>query len=223
MMFMLSFIVGAGAIFCSHCGHGPALHGARFCIRCGTALVVCALSSTLTIVGRPPSDERPDHPDYKPQKKAMRIADFFIPSVTCKKRKQDHTPPTSTRKYEKLSCPYCSKTCDGNAALQNHKISKHSREMNAQQPTLYEYSTARAAHIHEALKFGAAPGSCKKYRGKYTQLGLDKDDLICNVALNAASGGGRKVRARCVEDAMNAIRDNEQYHNDSGDDSGGES
>ena len=65
----------------------------------------------------------------------MRIADFFIPSVTCKKRKQDHTPPTSTRKYEKLSCPYCSKTCDGNAALQNHKISKHSREMNAQQPT----------------------------------------------------------------------------------------
>ena len=66
-----------------------------------------------------------------------------------------------------------------------------------------------------ALKFGAAPGSCKKYRGKYTQLGLDKDDLICNVTLNATSSGGRKVRARCVEDAMNAIRDNEQYHNDS--------
>ena len=82
----------------------------------------------------------------------MRIADFFIPSVTCKKRKQDHTPPTSTRKYEKLSCPYCSKTCDGNAALQNHKISKHSREMNAQQPTLYEYSTARTAHIQEMVK-----------------------------------------------------------------------
>ena len=82
----------------------------------------------------------------------MRIKDFFIPSVTCKKRKQDHTPPTSTRKYEKLSCPYCSKTCDGNAALQNHKISKHSREMNAQQPTLYEYSTARAAHIQEMVK-----------------------------------------------------------------------
>ena len=76
----------------------------------------------------------------------MRIADFFIPSVTCKKRKQDHTPPTSTRKYEKLSCPYCSKTCDGNAALQNYKISKHSREMNvsinAKQRTLFEYSTA---------------------------------------------------------------------------------
>ena len=42
--------------------------------------------------------------------------------------------------------------CDGNAALQNHKISKHSREMNAQQPTLYEYSTARAAHIQEMVK-----------------------------------------------------------------------
>ena len=52
MMLVLSFFVGAGAVFCSQCGHGPALHGARFCIRCGAALVVCALSSTLTIVGR---------------------------------------------------------------------------------------------------------------------------------------------------------------------------
>ena len=210
MMFMLSFFVELG----------PALHGARFCIRCGTALVVCALSSTLTIVGRPPSDERPDHPDYKPQKKAMRIADFFIPSVTCKKRKQDHTPPTSTRKYEKLSCPYCSKTCDGNAALQNHKISKHSREMNAQQLTLYEYSTARAAHIQEMVKLTV---QSLVYRGKFTELGVDKDDVICNVALNTTQGGGRKVKARCVEDAMKAIRDNEQYDNESDGDSEDES
>ena len=109
----------------------------------GTALIVCALSFTLTIVGRPPSDERPDHPHYKPQKKTMRIANFFIPSITTKKGKKEHTPPP-TRKNKTLPCPYCSSTVhgNGNAALQNHKTAKHSREMNAKQPTLFEYSTA---------------------------------------------------------------------------------
>ena len=54
--------------------------------------------------------------------------------------------------------------------------------------------------------------------GKFTELGVDKDDVICNVVLNTTQG-----QTRCVEDAMKAIRDNEQYHNESDGDSEDES